>query len=200
MYRERCFVSVSIQCEKSSSCAKKSRYLNLIILLRIISARVEDKKTTTIKMTMQATIALSLLVLFLLSIVSKRATKRTQKRVTDIGIRNVEMRARFHPRHRRRWRRRRGRRRRRRRVRRRIGRRERRRWRKRRWWRRRHERHYYVILCPKRRKWWSRQTNFEDFSKAAQRRFQLCGKERDKKEDTKRHSTRRKEHTDTVYA
>ena len=57
-----------------------------------------------------------------------------------------------------------------------------------------------VILCPKRRKWWSRQTNFEDFSKAAQRRFQLCGKERDKKEDTKRHSTRRKEHTDTVYA
>ena len=29
---------------------------------------------------------------------------------------------------------------------------------------------------------------------------QLCGKERDKKEDTKRHSTRRKEHTDTVYA
>ena len=23
-----------------------------------------------------------------------------------------------------------------------------------------------VILCPKRRKWWSRQTNFEDFSKA----------------------------------
>lgn len=22
-----------------------------------------------------------------------------------------------------------------------------------------------VILCPKRRKWWSRQTNFEDFSK-----------------------------------
>ena len=29
-----------------------------------------------------------------------------------------------------------------------------------------------VILCPKRRKWWSRQTNFEDFSKAAQRRFQ----------------------------
>jgi hypothetical protein len=29
---------------------------------------------------------------------------------------------------------------------------------------------------------------------------ELCGKERDKKEDTKRHSTRRKEHTDTVYA
>jgi hypothetical protein len=58
-----------------------------------------------------------------------------------------------------------------------------------------------VILCPKRRKWWSRQTNFEDFSKAAKRRFQKsCGKERDKKEDTKRHSTRRKEHTDTVYA
>lgn len=61
-----------------------------------------------------------------------------------------------------------------------------------------------VILCPKRRKWWSRQTNFEDFSKDCPKedfkRFQLCGKERDKKEDTKRHSTRRKEHTDTVYA
>ena len=59
-----------------------------------------------------------------------------------------------------------------------------------------------VILCPKRRKWWSRQTNFEDFSKAKEefKRVQLCGKERDKKEDTKRHSTRRKEHTDTVYA
>lgn len=38
-------------------------------------------------------------------------------------------------------------------------------------------------------------TAHEDF-----KRFQLCGKERDKKEDTKRHSTRRKEHTDTVYA
>lgn len=60
-----------------------------------------------------------------------------------------------------------------------------------------------VILCPKRRKWWSRQTNFEDFSKDCPKkisRVQLCGKERDKKEDTKRHSTRRKEHTDTVYA
>ena len=57
-----------------------------------------------------------------------------------------------------------------------------------------------VILCPKRRKWWSRQTNFEDFSKEDFKRVQLCGKERDKKEDTKRHSTRRKEHTDTVYA
>ena len=47
-------------------------------------------------------------------------------------------------------------------------------------------------------------TNFEDFSKDCPKedfkRFQLCGKERDKKEDTKRHSTRRKEHTDTVYA
>jgi hypothetical protein len=27
-----------------------------------------------------------------------------------------------------------------------------------------------VILCPKRRKWWSRQTNFEDFSKDCQKK------------------------------
>ena len=197
MYRERCFVSVSIQCEKRSSCAKKSRYLNLIIILRIISARVEDKKTTTIKMTMQTTIALSLLVLFLLSIVSKSNIKRTQKRVTDIGIRNVEMRARFHPRHRRRWRRRRGRRRR---VRRRIGRRERRRRRERRWWRRRHERHYYVLFSVRSVESGGRGKRILKIFKGCFKRVQLCGKERDKKEDTKRHSTRRKEHTDTVYA
>lgn len=46
-------------------------------------------------------------------------------------------------------------------------------------------------------------TNFEDFSKDCPKedfkRFQLCGKERDKKEDTKRHCTSRKEHMDTVY-
>ena len=71
MYREICFVSVSIQCEKSSSCAKKSRYLNLIILLRIISARVEDKKTTAIKMTMQATIALSLSIVLVVNRLKK---------------------------------------------------------------------------------------------------------------------------------
>ena len=60
-----------------------------------------------------------------------------------------------------------------------------------------------IILCPKRSEWFVRQTNFEDFSKDCPKedfkRFQADGKERDKKEDTKRHSTRRKEHIDTVY-
>ena len=41
---------------------------------------------------------------------------------------------------------------------------------------------------------------FQRLPKEDFKRVQLCGKERDKKEDTKRHSTRRKEHTDTVYA
>lgn len=83
-------------------------------------------------------------------------------------------------------------------MRRRIGRRERRRW------RRRHERHYYVLFSVRSVESGGRGKRilkiFQRLPKEDFKRVQLCGKERDKKEDTKRHSTRRKEHTDTVYA
>ena len=89
-------------------------------------------------------------------------------------------------------------------MRRRIGRRERRRRRERRWWRRRHERHYYVLFSVRSVESGGRGKRilkiFQRLPKEDFKRVQLCGKERDKKEDTKRHSTRRKEHTDTVYA
>jgi len=40
---------------------------------------------------------------------------------------------------------------------------------------------------------------FQGLPKEDFKRFQADGKERDKKEDTKRHYTRRKSHTETVY-
>ena len=71
-------------------------------------------------------------------------------------------------------------------------------------WRRRHERHYYVLFSVRSVESGGRGKRilkiFQRLPKEDFKRVQLCGKERDKKEDTKRHSTRRKEHTDTVYA
>ena len=55
-----------------------------------------------------------------------------------------------------------------------------------------------VILCPKRRKWWSRQTNFEDFSKKISKEFNFAVKSGTRKR-TQRDTLRAARNTQIQY-
>ena len=55
-----------------------------------------------------------------------------------------------------------------------------------------------VILCPKRRKWWSRQTNFEDFSKKISKEFNFAVKSGTRKR-TQRDTLRAARNTQMQY-
>ena len=55
-----------------------------------------------------------------------------------------------------------------------------------------------VILCPKRRQWWSRQTNFEDFSKKSSKEFNFAVKSGTRKR-TQRDTLRAARNTQMQY-